>query len=409
MKICLTVFFIVSCLGISNGQDKLQLLLRSENLLTEGDTTKAINSFETILKSYPKSYTACLRLAEVYTELQNYQKAVQYCNIAIDITEGYITDSRFDLEKNGHLLLSDAKDELTNKLKVYEANQGDSHHLKGLIRIKQDRWSDAQFEFRRALALNPDNSNIKIDLSLLLMDLGKIDEAKDLVKRAIIDDSLSVKPYFNLANLYYKVQQFDSAFLYYNKASQIKPDFKWPYLYQGYIHTKKQEYESALESYNSYLQLDSLSEEVYYRRAVLLVELGQWDSAIDDWSKVISLNSDNEEAWRSRGLTHFQLKEYSKAIDDFNHALSLSPDQPYTIINRGYSYYLANEPKKALDDLNIGVKEMPKYYFGYYFRALVHLQLRKKKLACEDLSKALSLGMKETDVDTLLIKKCRKH
>lgn len=408
MRFLLIAYLMMGYLSITQAQDKIQLLWRSENLLAEKDTAKAIRGFEEVLKQYPQSYTACLRLAEIYNDQKDYHKAIQYCNIVIDITDDYIINAQHELDKNGHLLFDDELKDRQNKLKVYKLNQGDAHHLKGLIRVKQDRWEDAQSEFGKALILSPQDPDIKIDYALLKMDLGQLKDARQLIDKAIKDDTVSVKPYFNLANLHYKVGQYDSAFLLYDKVIGLKPEFRWPYLYQGHIYAQEEQYEQALQSYSTYLTLDSTSEEVYYRRAVILVELGKWEDALMDWNKVIEINSSNHEAWRSRGLTYFQLKDYTKAITDFDEALKLAPNQTYTIVNRGYSHYLNNDSKSALKDLNIGVDAMPNYYYGFYFRALVHLQLKNKKLACSDLKKALTLGMKETEVDKFLLKKCKR-
>ncbi|MEO1099027.1 MAG: hypothetical protein AAFX57_14945, partial [Bacteroidota bacterium] len=82
------------------------------------------------------------------------------------------------------------------------------------------------------------------------------------------------------------------------------------------------------------------------------------------------------------------------------------PDQAYTEINRGYSHYLVNDLKQALMDLDNGIKKMPRYYFGYYFRALVHLQLKNRKQACNDAKHAAALGMAESAMDDLVLKKC---
>lgn len=387
-------------------QDRLSMIHTAEHLINTGDTVNGISNYKEILAVFPQSFAATRRLAELYYYQKDYYHAILYTNIALDITDNFL--SREDKILSGHepSLGTKKTAELQTKRDQYLKDKADAHHLKGLIRLKQLRHEDALLEFDLALETDTANYSLYFDKAMVLLEKGNTREARSYLHKAMQSPSLKSKALFSLGNSFYKEKKLDSALFYYEAVTKVNPLFKLAYQYRGLVLTEVQRYHQAAQAYTEFIQLDSTSEEVLFRRAVIYNELREMSKALDDWNSVLTLNAKNQEALRNRGLTHFQLGEYRNAIADFDTALELAPEQSYTRINRGYSYYLLNEPEKALTDLNIGIKQMPRYYLGRYFRALVYLQKRKKKEACRDLKRAMELGMKEADVDRILIKKC---
>lgn len=373
----------------SFGQERLSSILTAENQLIEGDTTKAIDTYKQVLTDFPRSFSATKRLSEVYYYQQDYHNAILYSNIAIEIAEDYFYDGNKPDSKN-----------------QFKTDLADAHHLKGLIRLKQRRFNDALGEIKQAIGFDPLNHAMRMDRAMVFFTANRLDSARHYFHSLKFEPELRNKVLFSLGNSFFKEKNLDSALFYYDEVTRSYPLFKTAYQYKGLVLTSMQRYRGAVAAFSTYLTLDSLSEEVLFRRAVLFNELGEVNNALQDWTKVIELNNNNEEAYRNRGLTYFQQGIYDKAIKDFDKALELQPEQAYTEINRGYSYYLLNNPKQALTDLDNGIKKMPRYYFGYYFRALVHLQLKNKKQACNDAKRAAELGMQESAMDDLVLKKC---
>ncbi|UII32026.1 tetratricopeptide repeat protein [Fulvivirga ulvae] len=399
----LYILFVLAIPLASSAQSKTELLLKAEETLLKGDTIMAAEHFRKVLLVYPQSFTAAMRLAEIYEQRKDYHTAIQFTNVALDINDNYQIQIREKIQ--GKQLTQRELAEAQNKLDRYKSDQADIHHLKGVVRARQLRRQDAIEEFRKALELKVTSQTLT-DLALTYLEIGLLHDALKLLHQARNLDPASYKPYFNLANVHYKVQNTDSALYYYQIAQEKESDLKWPYLYSGLIYTQKENYPEAIAQYNSFVALDSANEEIYFRRAVLYSELRQWPEALKDWNKVLQLNPDNAEAWRNKGLSHFQAAQYDSAIEAFDKALHILPEESYTYINRGYSHYLSNNPEQALEDLNKGLEGLPKYYLGYYFRALVYLQTNKKQKACNDVHKAVELGMKQGEIDEKLIKKC---
>lgn len=237
------------------------------------------------------------------------------------------------------------------------------------------------------------------DSAAILIDTGLaylLESQPDAAKQSFLH-SIKIRPdqpgaYFNLGNLYYNDNAYDSAEFYYSTCVRREPSFVQAHLMLGEINTRQKQYEEAIGNYSDYLRYKS-SEEVYFKRAVLYAELRNWVRSLDNWDTVLLLNPENGDAWRNRGLSNFQEQNYAAAISDFTQALAFDED-PYTYINRGYSYYLMGQTKEAIADYDIGLPQLPRYALGHYLRALAHYQRRKNDWHVQTCQKRLNWGWK---------------
>ena len=97
--------------------------------------------------------------------------------------------------------------------------------------------------------------------------------------------------YHNLANDYYKINEFEKSVEHYNKALELNPDLL----------------------------------ETYFNRGLAYTRLQQYDKALEDLTKVIELNPHLAEAFYTRGLVYEYKQDYGRAIQDYDKALEVDP------------------------------------------------------------------------------------
>ena len=93
----------------------------------------------------------------------------------------------------------------------------------GLIAQEQGDPDGAVAHFERALALEPDNTDLRLDLGSALLEAGRIDEA-----RAAIDQVLAARPDDARANLFagiaaYRAAEYEKAIASLDRAKQLDP------------------------------------------------------------------------------------------------------------------------------------------------------------------------------------------
>lgn len=199
--------------------------------------------------------------------------------------------------------------------------------------------------------------------------------------------------------------------------------------------------EQALESYTFALNFTPRSVPVLLNRATLYMEMGKEDHARVDYSLVIDLDKDNQEALRMRAYIYMKMRDYKLARADYLSLLKLNPtdfngrlglatleqkegkypealallnglltDKDYTQRETQAVLYVARagveidagQPDLALIDLEEAIKLDASQAEAYLMRGQLYLSQQKKKLAKEDLEKAVSLGVAPGDVRDLL-------
>lgn len=402
MRLLIWVVFVLLH-TVSWAQTEPKLLVEAEKQLQAGDTTAAIETFIQVLETNPQSFVAVLRLSETYFENKDLKNAILYCNLALDIASNYIDETKLQLAK--HPFDSIAK----SRVRQMEKDKSAAHHLKGKIRKAQERHTEAVAEFNDALKLQPENVDVLIDRGIIAFELADMETGLYYFKKATNIAPKNPIAWFNLGKVHYRMANTDSAIFYYKKSIASRPaGFSQSYMELGDILMTKERFEEAAQHYSGYIALDSGSEKAYYQRASCFMVLEEYDLALDDWTEAANLNPKNPEIARNLGLTYLQLLEPENAINWFSVSIDLAPDKNYAFANRGYAYYLNKDYKAAIADFDITTQQLPKYPNGFYLRALTYMTMGKRKKACQDLNKAISLGFKERNVDSPLSLNCYK-
>lgn len=122
-------------------------------------------------------------------------------------------------------------------------------------------------------------------------------------------------------------------------------------------------------------------------------ENGDCDGAIIEYNKVLKQDSKNSEALYLRGVCKSLSEDNKSAIDDFTLAVKYNPTYAEAYFEMAYSYYILEEHNKALQFYNTAIDVDPDYAEAYMNRGSLKHNKNDMKGACEDWSKAESLGI----------------
>jgi tetratricopeptide (TPR) repeat protein len=116
-------------------------------------------------------------------------------------------------------------------------------------------------------------------------------------------------------------------------------------------------------------------------------------------------NHDLANAYLNRGICKTYLEDFQSAIKDFDKYISLNPyffkDEVY--YERGCTKLFGKNYFQALEDFNKYLSNNPNEGKAYYFRGSTKYELKNRKGACLDWSKAGELGIKDA------YEKIKKH
>jgi eukaryotic-like serine/threonine-protein kinase len=108
----------------------------------------------------------------------------------------------------------------------------EAHSVAGMLRAIAYDWKGAEQQFRRALELGPEVSEVLWQYSnWYLLPMRRLDEAVTMSQKAVEYDPLSPFLHFNLGIRYFMTRQYDQAIQQYQNALELDPNYA-PALYQ---------------------------------------------------------------------------------------------------------------------------------------------------------------------------------
>lgn len=100
-----------------------------------------------------------------------------------------------------------------------------SFYVRGISYERTDRWDQAEADFRRALELRPEQPLVLNYLGYSLVELGlKIDEAKDMIERAVAGDPDNGFITDSLGWVLYRLGRFEDAVPHMERAVELLPN-----------------------------------------------------------------------------------------------------------------------------------------------------------------------------------------
>ncbi len=108
----------------------------------------------------------------------------------------------------------------------HDPNLSDAHGVKGLLHeVLEWDWRGAEHAFKRAIELNPGNSQARYEYGWLLTRVGRFEEALQQFKHAIQQDPRAALTYHSLAHVYLYLRQYDQAIEHFQTALHLDPGY----------------------------------------------------------------------------------------------------------------------------------------------------------------------------------------
>ena len=223
----------------------------------------------------------------------------------------------------------------------------EGYHTKFTVLMHMGRLDEADELLKGAIELFPDDIDFIIDRSSLLIEQGKTNEAikllEDIEKDAVGDDATQYKVFMERARIYAAKQDVDKAIkeLEGAKAVAVKNDdydTESQFLLMN-CYVAKGEFQKVLD-YSREL-IEKAEEGDYYLATAKYYEpfalknLGKtqearelYEQAIDELRSICLENPGNLETYLLRALCHTDIEEYDNALDLVDYIIKLKPEVP---------------------------------------------------------------------------------
>ncbi|MBU2043726.1 MAG: tetratricopeptide repeat protein [Candidatus Omnitrophica bacterium] len=166
-------------------QDWLNHYGQAEKYLETRQFDQAIVEFQEVLKIDPESFEAYTGIGFVYIEFAKYDQAIDSFNRAIEINPGYA--EAYDNIGVVYSLQRQYQQAIPYFEKAIHANLDyvPAYNNLGSTYFFLNRYPEAVICYQQAFQIDPQNADSAYNLGLAFRDLGKPQEAKDYLKKAI--------------------------------------------------------------------------------------------------------------------------------------------------------------------------------------------------------------------------------
>ena len=338
-----------------------------ENSNSADDANAAIESYKKALEIDPKSSVIMERLAEIYAKSQHIRDAVteaqESLKIDPDNVDAHRLLARIYVRSLGDLDAGEVQQENLSKAieqfqTILKLDPRDTYSALWLARLYrfQNQHDEAEKVLRGILKVEPDNGAALEQLSQLLIDEGRTQEATELLTRAA-GEYASPDVYDLLGDAYLKSKDFAKAEDAYRKAIENDPDDP------GHRHglaqalMEQDKFTEALEQFKRLTALEPGSWENYLRAAQIYERLNQYDQAESNLLHAKQLAPENLEVLYDEALLYDDQGRFGDAEKVLNDTIAGIKSQPGGNVNAlgilytqlGHSYRDQGNFQAAID------------------------------------------------------------
>ena len=231
--------------------------------------------------------------------------------------------------------------------------------------------------------------SIGVFILIVFMLFDKFKENKGQ-KATII---LSIYALFLTVYSYQRVGIWENSEKLWSDVIESYPDYSHAYNMRGLGKLTTQDFQGAMLDFEKVVQLKPDNLGALLNLAQMHIRKGDFQASIDYYSQALSLSDTLSSAWMYRGIAFQQLKKGDDALRDLSKAIELNPKLELAFFNRAVLFYERKNYQESLNDLNALLKINPEINRAYYLRGKVHFALEHKALGCEDMHKALQMGI----------------
>jgi tetratricopeptide (TPR) repeat protein len=294
--------------------------------------TQAIESYKKALDLAPGSPVIRERLAEIYAKSQRLREAVEQAQEALQTDPNNVDAhrllARIYVRELGDLSAGEVQKETLEKaiaqfqeiLKIQPDDVYSGLWLARLYRF-ENKHSEAETVLRGLLARDAANGPALEQLSQLLMDEGRSQEAVKLLSDAA-GESSSPEVYDLLGDAYSQAKDYAKAEDAYRKAVEEDPDDP------GHLHGLAQalmaqdKYADALEQFKRLTEIEPSTSENYLRMAQLYRRLGKFDKAEASLLRAKQLAPGSLEVLYNEALLYEDQGRYDDAVKVLSDAIA---------------------------------------------------------------------------------------
>jgi HD-GYP domain-containing protein (c-di-GMP phosphodiesterase class II) len=316
-----------------NSSDFNLKILTGIAFITLGNTDKAKNIFEEVLKNYSSYEKANFYRGYCDYILKNYESALHYFKIELNVFPNDFSCGYFYARCN----------------------------------FESGKYAQAIQILKNLIKQKPNSIETLILLGKCYSKTAGFEQSIEFFRKVISLDPNIAEVHFETAQIFEKQFQMDKAITEYLTAINLKSDHKESYFRLGIVYKNLGKPGPAIEQFNKALDIDPMDGEVHYYCGESNLQLGRYKDAIDEYKEAVLLNPNHSYAYYSMGKAFFKLRNYAESINVYKKAVDLNPKDSSVLNALGLSYFISGQLSLAVEQFKKVLKENPNDPYAHYY------------------------------------------
>lgn len=360
------------------------------------DLDKAVNYFKLVLEHDTKMAEANFMLAEIFMRKGDFLEAVEYAENAIKIAPlsssraYFLLYNMMTLSNRGNwyqkwtkliasvLTIPFDKYALKSIKETLSYLQFIPALLKIMILVMRNGFSEKVADmYREMIDKAPGFVELYVALGKVYYELRRYDDAICEYKMAIWLDSLHIRAYYYLCQLYEEQKDFDNAISVCEKIIELQPylpDFHCKLAQYKYLNGEVEEavshYQTAVTMSNQPKWTSVVAQTLGY---IFQENTKDLDAAIASYQYAYSLNPEDIDIYLNLGNVFFEKGSYDNALVVYKKALETSPYNSRLHCNMGYLYWGKGNIDEAVKEYEKAIKYDNTYDIAYNNLGVIYL------------------------------------
>ena len=258
-------------------------------------------------------------------EEENWYTASQYFIEVVNSNPAF-SDAWFRLaDCSYHLGEFDLAFQYLESAEKYEKDKSEIKNLKGMILLALGRTEEARQIFNEVLKKYPNDIDAHFGLAEIELYDGKFSGAENQYAEALKRQNSNRKALLSLALVCAETKRYSQSEKYLRQAMQYYSGEPEVHYLAAIVYTMKGDYQSAEKHARIAVEIRGGYEQAYELLAQIVYLQHRYSEVIDLCDFIISRNRNASAAWYLKGTAQSKLGNFEEAISTWNTGLSVNP------------------------------------------------------------------------------------
>jgi tetratricopeptide (TPR) repeat protein len=232
-----------------------------------------------------------------------------------------------------------------------------------------------------------------VRLALVEKEIGTSETAKAHLEKALEYDPSSKWAYLWFGVFQSEQRNWEQARDYYDRALALDPRFDLAYYNKGwtYLHARPKDYVTAGRMFQKAIDIKPDYKEAFYGLGMVYGYQNKYQVAHRYLSKAVTIDDKYLTGWKWRAIVNDELGDTDAALADFSTAITLNPSNDDLYVRRARVLTKRKEYEAALQDLLLAKDFNASNYRIPYYTGQVYVELAQFDSAVSALTEALEL------------------